>query len=421
MKLEVDANQAPTVRRLFERYAAGDSLKRIAIDLNSERIASPQPQKGRVSQSWCPSSVRHILHNERYRGVIFWGKTYKLRSQETGKRIYRRKPATEWRRTEIPEQRIISDELWNAAQHRMQIVNELYALEARRLRARAVTSPYIFSGLLKCSLCGASITIVSGRSRKRQDVRYGCSLHYHRGRGVCPNRLLIARRALEEQLLAGLQAKVLHPDVMACTLDVFEEQLLLAANRRGEESAVMQRRVETIQKQIRNCTEAIAEGKRSPSLMERLSELEQELADTKAKMLYSEPREVKLRLKDVRRFAEARLKHLQTMFSGEPRIARAEIGKHVQKITLTPEGSSYIASGTWDVLGAWQHGWCRGPGSHRSHRIFLSSRRGVMPRLDAARKEFMFWIPVWARSVVDPLQRLSTRPILPVCAYLDII
>jgi len=96
--------------------------------------------------------------------------------------------------------------------------------------------------------------------------------------------------------------------------------------------------------------------------MERLSELEQELADTKAKMLYSEPREVKLRLKDVRRFAEARLKHLQTMFSGEPRIARAEIGKHVQKITLTPEGSSYIASGTWDVLGAWQHGWCRGPG-----------------------------------------------------------
>jgi hypothetical protein len=100
----------------------------------------------------------------------------------------------------------------------------------------------------------------------------------------------------------------------------------------------------------------------SPFLMERLSELEQELADTKAKMLYSEPREVKLRLKDVRRFAEARLKHLQTMFSGEPRIARAEIGKHVQKITLTPEGSSYIASGTWDVLGAWQHGWCRGPG-----------------------------------------------------------
>ena len=60
----------------------------------------------------------------------------------------------------------------------------------------------------------------------------------------------------------------------------------------------------------------------SSSLMERLSELEQELADTKAKILYSEPREVKLRLKDVRRFAEARVKHLRAILSGEPRIAR---------------------------------------------------------------------------------------------------
>jgi hypothetical protein len=39
------------------------------------------------------------------------------------------------------------------------------------------------------------------------------------------------------------------------------------------------------------------------------------------------------------------------MLTGEPRIARAEIAKHVQKITLTPEGRIYIASGTWDLLG----------------------------------------------------------------------
>ncbi len=46
-----------------------------------------------------------------------------------------------------------------------------------------------------------------------------------RGRGACPNTLLIPRRAIEEQLLAGLQAKVLHPDVMAYTLDRFESEL----------------------------------------------------------------------------------------------------------------------------------------------------------------------------------------------------
>jgi hypothetical protein len=114
----------------------------------------------------------------------------------------------------------------------------------------------------------------------------------------------------------------------------------------------MRRRVEAIQKQIRNCTDAIADGKRHPSLMEKLSELEQELADTKAKIASCEPRAVRLRLKDARRFAEVRLKEMQLVLNREPRIARAEIGKHVQKITLTPEGRTYIASGNLGCAGS---------------------------------------------------------------------
>jgi site-specific DNA recombinase len=235
VRLEVDPDQARTVRRIFERYMSGHSLKRIVIDLNREGIISPQPQKGRVARSWCPSSVRHILHNERYRGLVIWGKTQKVRSHETGKRIYRRKPKSEWQQKEIPAQRIVSDELWNAVQARIAAVNTLYSLDLRRpgiLRARAASSPYLFSGLLKCSLCGASITIVSGCSRNRTDVRYGCSLHYNRGHGACSNTLLIARRALESQLLAGLQSKVLHPDVIEYTLKSFEAQLAGALDRR---------------------------------------------------------------------------------------------------------------------------------------------------------------------------------------------
>jgi hypothetical protein len=66
------------VRRIFERYAAGHSLKRIAIELNRDGVISPQPQKGRIARSRCPSSVRHILHNDRYRGRVIWGKTCKV-------------------------------------------------------------------------------------------------------------------------------------------------------------------------------------------------------------------------------------------------------------------------------------------------------------------------------------------------------
>jgi site-specific DNA recombinase len=357
VKLEVDPDQAATVRRIFERYAAGHSLKRIAVDLNDERVLSPQPQKGRIARSWCPSSVRHILHNERYRGLVIWGKTCKVRSHETGKRIYRRKPKSEWRRKEIPAQRIISDELWNAVRERMTVVNELYSLEARRpgiLRARAVSSPYIFSGLLKCALCGASITIVSGCSRKRTDVRYGCSLHYNRGRGACENNLLIARRTLEEQLLAGLQTKVLHPDVIEYTLVRFEEELRRAADRRGDEAAMHRRQEAAIEKKISARIRALDDGY-SPAITADLSQLEDQLADIRERAAASRPQALQIRMRDTRRFVESRLADLQTLFGAEAVTIRAEIAKHVQKITLTPEGRTYVAAGTWDLLGvaAW--------------------------------------------------------------------
>ena len=366
VKLAVDPNQAATVRRIFERYAAGHSLKRIAVDLNTEGFLSPQPQKGRIAQSWCPSSVRHMLHNERYRGVVTWGKTRKVRSSETGKRIYRRKPETEWRQQEIPEQRIISDELWNAVRGRMAAVNEMYSLELRRpgiLRARAVSSPYVFSGLLKCSLCGASITIVSGCSRKRTDVRYGCSLHYNRGHGACGNKLLIPRRALESQLLAGLQAKVLHPDVVSYVLKGFEAQLARAFDRHRDEAAAHRRRESEIVRKIGNLTRALADGY-SPAIRVDLAHLEEQLANIRRADMAAEPAVLDRRMRDTRDFVESRLKDLRTLFSAEAVTIRAEVAKHVREIILTPEGRAYVASGTWDLLGAWQHGWCRGPESN---------------------------------------------------------
>jgi hypothetical protein len=328
-------------------------MKRIALDLNDAEIASPQPQKGRISRSWCPASIQHILHNERYRGVMIWGKTVKVRSQETGKRIYRRKPESEWRRREISEQRIISEELWAFVCRRFEVVQRLYDCGPgqRPRRGRAAGSPYLFTGLLECSLCHGSITIVSGQWRKREDSRYGCSMHAYRGDKVCANNLLIGRSSLESQLLAGLQAKVLDPDVVAYTLSRFEDQLEQAASRQSGETATSRRRVDQLEHEIRNCTEAISSMGLSPFLRARLTELETEHRDLTEKLASLEPRKLKLRLRDTRKFVGARLRGLKSMLTAEPRIARAEIAKHVRKITLTPEGRIYIASGTWDLLG----------------------------------------------------------------------
>jgi hypothetical protein len=59
---------------------------------------------------------------------------------------------------------------------------------------------------------------------------------------------LIARRSLEEQLLAGLQAKVVHPDVIAYTLDRFEAELKRALDLRHSDADARRRQEAAIEK-----------------------------------------------------------------------------------------------------------------------------------------------------------------------------
>jgi site-specific DNA recombinase len=270
-------------------------MKRIAIDLNRDAIASPQPREGR-SQSWAQSSVRHILLNERYRGVVIWGKTRKLRSPETGKRIYRRKPEPEWRRREVPEQRIVSEELWTRTHERLKLVQDLYGVREGKRRGRAAASPYLFTGLLFCSECGGSITIVSGRCRKREDSRYGCSMHAQRGDAVCTNSLLIRRLDLERQLLGGLQERVLHPDVIAYTLKRFEEELEKALIARRQDFAELRRQETELERNIANQLRGLSDGY-SRLITEEIARLEYRLASVRDRLGSSEPHAARLQIR----------------------------------------------------------------------------------------------------------------------------
>ena len=90
----------------------------------------------------------------------------------------------------------------------------------------------------------------------------------------------------------------------------------------------------------------------SGALRLQLTDLEIEHRELTEKLAGSEPRTLRLRLRDTRRFVEGRLSNLQSMWTGEARFIRAEIAKHVQKIALSPRGKIYVASGTWDLLGS---------------------------------------------------------------------
>ena len=207
--------------------------------------------------------------------------------------------------------------LWEAVRSRIRIVEKLYDCgPGKRPRlGRTAGSQYLFTGLLECADCRGSITIVSGRWKQRDDSRYGCSMHAYRGDRVCTNNLLIARSVLETHLLAGLQAQILHPDVIDYTFVRFEEELARSVNRQSSETVIARRKLQELETEIRNCTRAIASDGLSSFLRTRVAaevtDLETRYWDLSEKLASSEPCAIKLRLRDTRRFVESRLENLQ--------------------------------------------------------------------------------------------------------------
>jgi DNA invertase Pin-like site-specific DNA recombinase len=207
---EIVEHEAEIVRRIFSVFAAGVSPKAIVHKLNREGIAGPS------GKGWTPSTNHGnpkrgngILNNELYIGKLVWNRQRFLKDPASGRRISRLNPKEQWLVTEVPELRIVSDELWAAAKHRQENSAKAFAAAAgskgERLNGLKRQS-HLLSGLLVCGDCGGSYTI-RGRDR------YACANHY--ARGTCGNKFGIAREALEERVLADLRDRLVSGPVLS--------------------------------------------------------------------------------------------------------------------------------------------------------------------------------------------------------------
>lgn len=68
---EIDEEQAETVKIIYDRFLAGDSLKQIAAKLQNEKRLSPSGKR-----EWSTATIRSILSNEKYKGDAIINKTF---------------------------------------------------------------------------------------------------------------------------------------------------------------------------------------------------------------------------------------------------------------------------------------------------------------------------------------------------------
>jgi site-specific DNA recombinase len=359
VRAEIDEAQAVVVRRIFSMCADGMSLAQIAKTLNQEGVEAPQPARNRRERSWATTSIREILYNERYRGVQVWNRTRKERNPETGKKVSRPRPTEEWKRVDVPEWRIVPEELWDRAHASFAARSRQFAskLSASKV-TRASTSKYLFSGLMVCGKCGANLVIVAGDG-KRGYQKYGCP--NHRYRGTCDNGVMIRQDRLETQLLSFLQSEILTEEMADYTAELFEKEL----NRRLSELAYqydsyesmlqsLQRERNQLKAEAERIAKAIATTGHSPTLLKLLADSEEKIAGIEARIDAPPAKSMKHSIAEVRTYATKAIADLRSVLKIAGQKAKTMLARHVKQFVLTPQVIDgklvYSVTGEWELL-----------------------------------------------------------------------
>lgn len=289
---EIELGDAGVVARIFREFISGVSPKQIAKNLNRESVPGP------FGGPWSPSTIygntkrgTGILNNELYVGRLIWNRLRYVKNPDTGKRVSRLNPEAEWMQKEVPQLRIVSDDLWADAKQRQELGRHAVRSAGNPVGARR--PQYLFSGLTKCGVCGAGF-IMTGKHR------LGC--FGARDQGRCENHLTVRRDEVEARVLKALQGKLLNQELFAEFCEEFTREMNRLRMERRASLSSAKREVERISTRIKKLLNlmlddeiAVDEGKTEIKALDaRRKELQAQLetADEAPPLLHPEMAEV---------------------------------------------------------------------------------------------------------------------------------
>jgi DNA invertase Pin-like site-specific DNA recombinase len=269
----VNTAEAKIVQRIFVAFAAGKSPARIARGLNQDGVPGPggRPWQGNTISG---HSRRRsgILRNEVYVGRMVWNRQRFVKDPQSGKRIPRLNPQSEWIVQEVPELRIIDAGLWAPVAERLDDIGR--SLRVQRLRKSRFWEKrrpgYLLTGLVKCGDCGRNYTAVGGDY-------IACS--GARKMGICTNGKGLRRRVLEDFVLETLKDHLMHPALVKEFIAEFHAEANRIAAEGEQQANASRSRLAEVARRHDGLIDAIADGLRSPGLKAKLDQLESEKAE----------------------------------------------------------------------------------------------------------------------------------------------
>ena len=264
----IDTAEAAIVRRIFTEFAAGRSPMAIAKALNTEWV--PGPDGG----AWQGTTLRGhhqrgtgVLRNRLYIGELVWNRMRFIKDPTTAKRVSRPNPESEWVVEQVPDLRIVDQELWDRVNNRLLGIRNSEQAQAIRSSEfwKHRRPQHLLTGLTYCGNCGGILSNVG-----RDYLACGAA----RNKSTCTNTRGIRREVIETLILDSLRTKLMAPELVK----KFIAEFITETNRfRAEVEAgrvSQQRELSQIIPKLTGLYDAIADGLRTPGLKDQLLELE---------------------------------------------------------------------------------------------------------------------------------------------------
>jgi site-specific DNA recombinase len=267
--LEIYEPEAEIVRRIFREYLAGDVPRVIAGRLNSDGIPAPR------GANWVASTINGnkarghgIIQNPLYAGHIVWNKSRMVRNPDTGKRVIRMNPESEWRRAEAPHLALFTEAVWQAAQSAKEGRSSAHPAGERRMKR-------LLSGLLKCGCCGGGLSM---HDKRAGAIRVKCSTF--KESGSCANSRSYRLDLIERAVIDGLLERMRNPASITAYIDSMQ------AERRNEAKtrAAAERAVARARASIDTMSRSLIHGRIDEGFFDReIIGLRRELAEAEAR------------------------------------------------------------------------------------------------------------------------------------------
>ncbi len=268
---EINPTEAAVVRRIFRDYLSGQSSRTIAMTLNEEGIAGPQ------GKEWGPSTIHGnpkrgtgILNNELYIGRLVWNRLRYMKDPDTGRRVSRPNPESEWVVHEVPDLRIVDQSIWDEVKARQaSLAFDTTGDSGNPMNDRR-RPKHLLGGLIKCGCCGGGYSLIS------KDL-LGCSTA--RNKGTCSNRMNIRRDALEASILNGLRKHLMEPELFKEFCAEFTREVNRLRIERGADLVGWQKEFERADRELDKMVDAILRGFPPEKLKDKAEKLEARKAE----------------------------------------------------------------------------------------------------------------------------------------------